>query len=143
MRPQYETSHDRAGEEAVIKAALPVLKADYYRKLPLAYRADYALMRGADVFGFAEVKCRNKRYSTLILSLHKYLTLLDFIRAGFVCFVLVRWPEGMFAYRVSLSDNYHVKWSGRNDRGDWQDTEPCVHLPTGKFTKIENIGETV
>ena len=30
-----------------------------------------------------------------------------------------------------------VKMGGRDDRGDWQDTEPVIHIPTNKFLRLD------
>lgn len=134
-RPVYETAstlRDEADTVAVIERAWRC-KA---RKLPRAYRLDYALTRDGEVVAWAEVKCRGKRYDSYMLSLHKWTAALELAaRTDLPALLVVRWPDGVhfapFEDRVE-----RVAIGGRTDRGDWQDVEPVVLLPSQRFRRV-------
>lgn len=133
-RPLYETEFDRENELAVAKA----VGARYgweARKLPSRYALDFALVEGAEVRFWLEVKCRrNARaaYPTYMLSLSKVFALLELqertsIRSG----VAVSWTDCLGV--LPLPSPYRVSIGGRTDRGDAQDVEPVALFDVGLF----------
>jgi hypothetical protein len=151
MRPTYETSDHLALETAVANRVGKAWGATP-TKLPKFYKCDWALTRGDSVEAFIEVRCRNftyEKYPTIIISSEKWAYLVNrdktLHRPFFFC---VRFADDKIYYvRPShLADaKFVVKMGGRtaggkNDRGDWQDIEPVVHIPTEAFKQVKEMG---
>ena len=71
MRPRYENEKTLAAETK-FKESLEARFNVEFQKLPISYRADFAVIKDGEVTGFAELKNRNvdyETYPTLILSL--------------------------------------------------------------------------
>jgi len=131
-RPLYESPADRA-HETDIAGGVAFAWGFTARKLPMQYRIDFALLDGASVAAFIEVKDRSRyrsdAFETLILSAAKYEAAISFSRAfGLPVFVAARWSDRTGVYLVQPSSASRLAFAGRRDRGDWQDEEPCVHL---------------
>ena len=138
MRPIYETPDDLANEEA-IKELLILMWDVRFHKLPRAYHVDWMLTKKGEAKAFAELKCRKnprRQYPTLMLSLHKWMhgkAMAEEIGGSFI--VLVKWEDGIYWHKQGWCDvTYGV--GGRKDRGDSQDIEPVVHIPTDYFKRI-------
>ena len=134
--PWYESDGDRRKEQAVIARFCE--HAGYVpRKLPDdKYRVDFALDRDGKVAGWAEVKCRGRRYDTLIIDLRKVASgVLLAAQSGKPFFVVVEWPDGI-AFTELSSIPERVAVGGRADRGDKHDTDVVAHIPLGQFTYI-------
>jgi hypothetical protein len=117
------------------------------KKLPISYRVDFAILDGTRIRGFCELKCRVvefKTYDSLILSLGKWDALINLQRStpDMRSRVCVRYLDGDYWYPVSEDSigEVSVRWGGRNDRGDWQDMEPVVHIPTRLFFEFSRHG---
>ena len=136
-RPAYESDWDRAAEESVCEALVAAWRCSV-RKLPLSYRLDYALLRGYDIVGWLEIKVRKKRYDTLILSAHKWM---DGLRLsgtfGKPFIIAVQFPDQLLYAKALDFAGVALRWGGRSDREDWQDTEPVVYLPIDVFQPIQ------
>lgn len=132
MRLRYETASDRSAEREV--AALIASRWSCTPvKLNDAYQLDYALLRDDKVAAWAEVKCRGKRYSTYMLSLHKHIAARE-LSAAARCpaLLVVRWPDWVGYLDLSAEPD-SVRMGGRTDRGDWQDIEPVAHFDVTRF----------
>jgi hypothetical protein len=133
LRPAYESERDRENERRVVNCFCAAYGLEA-AKLPIAYQLDFALLKGGRVLGLAEVKWRERRYETLLLSLNKWAAMKRWAESGQRVRLLVRWPEGIFLLKVDGSESWPCVMGGRADRGDWQDMEPMVEIPFGAFT---------
>lgn len=138
MRPMYESAQDAENERSVITSAINKMGFTGHRKLPISYGFDFALMRGQEIKAVAEIKCRNKRYDTLFLSLQKVQKGIDYVRNGLLAYLIIQWPDGVYCYRLEDYDarRYPIEFGGRTDRGDSADVEPVVHFPVTAFRKV-------
>lgn len=137
MRPRYENEKTLAAE-AEFKADLEKHFGVKFHKLPIAYRADYAVSITGTVSGFAELKNRDVNYDTydtLILSLGKYQAM-EALKPYGNPVLFVRYNDGDYMFRFDTVTT-EVGVGGRWDRDDWQDVEPVVHIPKNYLKKIE------
>lgn len=135
MRVLYENAATLADESAVA-SVLEKAWACRAFKLPIAYRVDYALTIEGKIKGWAEIKCRGRRYDDMHLSLHKWMAGAELSRATDAPFVLVyAFKDGIVWRRVD-KDKPELTIGGRNDRGDWQDIEPMVTFPLVGFKTL-------
>lgn len=135
MRPTYENSDSLQQEREVAELLGKKWKCRVI-KLPRAYHVDYALVRDG-LKGWAEIKCRNKRYDTYMLSLHKALnglTLAEQTKAPL--YLVVRIPDGIHWVQMSRTMVGDIDFGGRADRGDWQDREPVIHIEMDLFRRL-------
>lgn len=140
VRPTYESHQDRVNEIEVA-TELAVLWRCEAHKMPAFYQVDWALANSGTIRAWVEIKCRKVKrtqYPTLMLSLHKWLHGLKLQSDTGIPFILVvRWDEGIFYMRANSLMKPEIRISGRVDRGDPQDMEPCVHIPIDQFTPIK------
>lgn len=139
-RPRYESADDRTRELAVAQAVFDPYGVTL-AKLPVAYEADFAVVRGERVIGVAEVKVRSRAYETLLLSLHKAQSLRGFAQCGLRAWLLLCVPSGVYVRRVEPWDLADIRMGGRTDRGDWQDVEPVVHVPMLGMKRVADVPE--
>lgn len=108
-----------------------------FSKLPLGYEIECAMELDGKITGWCEFKRRHNdmtKYPTLILSLHKYRQLVTYSYHEDGAMLFVRWNDKDAVHRIPSGHiKYDIAWGGRTDRGDWQDTEPVVHIPTTEF----------
>jgi hypothetical protein len=138
MRPTYENAASLNNEREVVEYICSRfgLTSD---KLPVSYRADYALSKMGKIHAFAEVKCRTNpkdRYPTYMLALGKYMALCEMAKyAQITSRLIVRWADciGYVDLPCEIDD---VVIGGRTDRNDSADVEPVVHIPISAFTII-------
>ena len=139
MRPLYETEEDLDRERGAILTLCGRTDAHPF-KLPISAHADYIMMRGSEAKAVVEVKCRkNKRlaYETYMLSKHKYDGLLSWANYGLTPILLVSWEDAIGYVRLPCPHDIAV--GGRRDRGDAQDIESVVHIPTNIFKVILDL----
>lgn len=137
-RPRYEVAEDRAKEEAV---AARVFSQFVRHKLPDRYSVDWALFKDGTLYGWAEIKCRNKFYPRPFVSLGKVMEGLRLANnTGTPFFLVFQFPDGIFAKRIKETDleRGNIMHGGRQDRGDWQDMEPVILFDIKSFTQIPN-----
>lgn len=142
-RPYYETQHDLSIEQQVIHHLSERWGCSFV-KLSIKHGVDFAMQRGTEVAGFCEVKSRSltmaqiKAYGGYMLSLHKWATAKMLSDAsGKPFYLAVNAMDGLYV-RPFLGDfkPESVTISGRRDRGDPDDIEPCVLLDTDAFTQF-------
>jgi hypothetical protein len=137
-RPLYESSEDRSREQEVAKL-VEERWGVVAQKMPMRYEFDYMLMRSSPSRQVAimEVKCRLKKYDTLLISMQKVVTMQMYHQQFNVPAVLaVSWPNEEPMYTLlepARTSKYEVEWGGRDDRGDDQDKEPVIHIPVEHF----------
>lgn len=138
MRPTYENDASREDEETAIKQVVDKWDCEAY-KLPVSYRADYALVRKGIVMAFAEVKTRKATstyFESYMLSLSKYNALCEISRnVGTKSLLIVKWSDRVTFATIPCGD-VKVRMGGRTDRGDAADIEPVVYIPITEFTPI-------
>lgn len=140
MTTQYESEQDRLNEDLIVRLLCERWNCEA-RKLPKRYGFDYALFRSSLV-GLLEIKCRKKKYDTLIISLAKYIRMLQWADTlSLPAILCVRWP-GEYQYTIlerRFLRDHAIEWGGRKDRDDDQDQEPVVHIPVEKYFRDFSI----
>lgn len=136
MRPAYETAQDRSKEREVADTLQQLWHCEFV-KTPRFYLFDYVIMRDSAAVAFCEIKCRSKRYDTLMLSLHKWTAGIQLSQMTGLPFVVVASvPEGIYWHEVKARPSSIIV-NGRRDRGDPDDVEPCVLLPYSDFKRAK------
>ncbi len=137
-RPRYETNDNLTAEQEVVRQLCERWHCEAH-KVPLHYQFDYFLTSPTRQ-AICEIKCRGKKYDTLILSLHKIETMMRYSNTFRVAAILaVSWPdEGTHFLRLSydLTSTCKIDMGGRTDRGDSQDIEPVLHIPVTEFKPL-------
>lgn len=141
MRPTYETAADQSRERLIVDRVCERFGMKAV-KLPQFRDIDFALVRGEVVWGVAEVKCRNKHYPQMFLSLHKVQALRNYAAAGLQARVIFATPQGVFTKKIGpLEIDGWIGIGGRTDRGDNKDQELLVYfgdlVQNGKTYKEE------
>lgn len=141
-RDLYESVDTVVDEVSFFKGlrSHPDYKRYSFFKLPMSYEVDCAISQSGSVVGFCEFKRRKvikDCYDTLILSLKKYKALASYSSNEVQSKLFVRWNDVSSVHEVSPGGiNYRIAWGGRSDRGDWQDSEPVVHIPVEDFEDL-------
>jgi hypothetical protein len=140
MRPIYETQADLRNEAAVIKILSQKWRVDFH-KLPIKYHLDYAATRYGKVTAYVEVKVRKYRMDQIgkwggyMLSVGKLQTAKQLCEISSAAFCLaVQCADGLYWIAIKDFSEFPVVITGRTDRGDSQDIEPCVLIPAERFT---------
>ena len=129
-RPIYEHKQTITKEEE-FKKVIEEATGHKLVKMPRAYEVDFAMLDGPDYVGCAELKCRNytsTAFKSLILSLHKLDALKRWRRYGSAS-LYVRFIDTDLVFPIADDLTLDIRFAGRTDRGDWQDSEPCIHIP--------------
>jgi hypothetical protein len=136
-RPTYETGASRNSEADVAKTLSLEWDCEVM-KMPRYYEVDVFLNFGAEK-AIAEIKCRYNsinKYPTFTISAKKVVAGVTLARElGIPYMIVVRWDEGIYYYEC-WSAKLPVVFQGRSDRGDWQDVEPQVEIPTSEFRPV-------
>ena len=139
-RPIYENQKTISKEED-FKESIESCSGYKLVKMPRSYEVDFAMLDGRDYRGCAELKCRNcasTDYETLILSLHKLDALKRWGQYGSAS-LYVRFNDTDLVFPIADGLTLDIRFAGRTDRGDWQDLEPCVHIPVGLMSDIKSF----
>lgn len=144
MRPLYESASDLNNEAQVISILSNKWNIKFH-KLPIRYHLDYAATKNGRVVGYVEIKVR--RYSMAqisnwggyMLSVAKLQTAKQLCEISSASFCLaVQCTDGLYWMTIKDFSEFPVTITGRSDRGDSQDIEPCVLIPGGRFTLMVN-----
>lgn len=125
-RPIYETQADRDGEIAMMKRLCDP-KGYHYRKLPYAYKLDFAVHMPNSDKPLCFVECRKRRismnrYPRYMISLHKAMFARELATTcGVKAYLLVEFADAMGM--LDFNEPFDVRIGGHNRRGDWQDME--------------------
>jgi hypothetical protein len=145
-RPRYETEANKKREKACVKKLNGAWRRRL-RKLPFSYHLDYALVQGEKVIVWLEIKGRSHSfatYDTLILSMLKWRTGIEWFRATGCPFVVVAaLTDGNFYYVFREEDAYSfdITYTGRTKQTrDEADIEPVVHIPMDCFHPVVDGG---
>lgn len=138
----YENEETLQAERSAITIVAEKWKAQAV-KLPRRYSADFALLRGQQVKAWAEFKQRKNKmgkYPTYTVSLFKYMNMVNLSKeTGVPSFFIVQW-EDCTGY-VQVPTRIGLVFSGRTDRGDWEDKEPMVEIPLSSFAIMGNSND--
>lgn len=133
----YENDETLAQERTAITVVAEKWGASVV-KLPRRYSADFALLRTNSVKAWVEFKGRKNpmgKYPTYTVSLYKYMNLCALTRdTGIPSFLIVEW-EDCVGY-TPIPVEHQIIFSGRKDRGDWEDQEPMVEIANSAFRVI-------
>lgn len=153
MRPLYETPEQLRAESAFI-SDVERLRGVRFIKLPIEWKVDAFVKRGARTVAIAELKIRNIRhdqYPDIIMSEKKFKSAMKlrthlwgiektFQSAKQLQFLfLVRFLDGDYYAEVDKdASSYTVTLGGRTvATRDAQDIENVVHIPITDFKKLE------
>lgn len=114
-----------------------------FHKLPIRYHLDYAVTKNDKLVAFVEVKVRNYTMDQIdgwggyMLSVGKLQAAqsLCSISKSVFCLV-VHCKDGTYWTTIKNYSEFPVTITGRTDRGDAQDIEPCVLIPKAKFNRL-------
>lgn len=138
-RPLYENAETLQGETRVAQAIRQSWGCDL-RKLPIAYRVDFAGVKPDNsVQAWIEVKCRDRGYPEMILSLSKYQAGVALAHITGRPFLMVySLPSGIFYASLGTCGTKMLRFciAGRTDRNDSQDVEPCVMIPASMLKPL-------
>ncbi len=141
-RPMYETQADLRNEAAVIEILSQKWRVNFH-KLPIKYHLDYAATRNGKVVAYVEVKVRKYTMERIgqmggyMLSVGKLQTAKQLCEISSAAFCLaVQCTDGLHWIAIKDFTEFPVAITGRTDRGDSQDVEPCVLIPAGRFTSL-------
>lgn len=139
-RPLYESETDRVREKAAIERLLAGTDKTF-RKLPIKYEVDYAILKDGEIVSWAEVKCRNissSMYPTMLIGATKIWkgSVLS-IHTGKPFFVVVAWTDKIGYLKVENVGSFELSFGGRTDRGDELDIEPKYYIPIDMFKMKE------
>lgn len=143
MRPIYERDQDIKNENEVAAYLSAAWGCDFV-KLKISYGLDFAIMKDGAVVATAEIKCRNydwaaiNRFGGLMLSASKAHRAAEWFNNHRAPLVLAaKLTDGLFVATIQDWTAYELKFTGRTDRADWQDMEPCCIIPMSEFKKME------
>lgn len=142
-RPFYETPANQMDESIIIKRVQDAYKC-HIVKTPRAYPIDCAVYIEGHLAAWLELKTRNTEYDTLMLSLQKIVSAVNYAVVTTKPFWLaVRYRDTDEIKRVKLYPRDKVIYrdiqlAGRQDRNDPQDVEPCAMIAKQYFEKVKS-----
>lgn len=154
MRPTYETEKHLQRERNII-SSIEELCGVRLQKTPKYYHIDYCMIEKnkhlpqANVLAWVEIRGKEfakESFPTFYTSLEKYISVARMSHlTGKPAFILANWKgvslDGQTEYhKVDYKDikTFEIKMGGRttNSRGDEQDIEPVIHIPTRFFKPL-------
>ena len=134
---QYESQADRDAEQ-MFSERMTFQSGARLKKLKKNYIIDFVVLRGKKCVAYIEYKRRwvhSTKYKTIILATSKWIELCRLSRINRAFFYIqyddrVRYIEVTPDHYNLSQFGIHEELSGRTDRGDEHDLEPCVHIPT-------------
>lgn len=147
MRPQYENQSHLDREKQVIEV-IERIHGVTFQKCPNYYHIDYFLVDSSQKIN-AWVEVRGKefpkaQYPTFYTSLEKYISVCRMAHlTGKPAIIVANWSDLANFYKADHTDikRFDIKLGGRttNSRGDWQDIEPVIHIPTNLFKPLSEM----
>lgn len=132
-RRRYETEQDRERERQAVLFMQRAMNWRAVHRTPRYYPCDWVVDLDGRRFGLLEVKVRDRFYDQYMLSLHKAATLLIYSEiAGYIPMLGVQWTDKKTVgiWNPLLREYLMPGVGGRKDRGDAQDMEPIVWVPS-------------
>lgn len=144
MRPMYETPEDLKNEKDVANYLSGLYGCDFV-KLKISYGLDFAIVKNSLMVATAEIKCRNytsaqiDNWGGLMLSATKAHRAHEWFLVHRIPFLLIaKLKDGIFVANIGDWGAYRIEMTGRTDRNDWQDIEPCCIIPMNNFDRVTN-----
>lgn len=139
FRPRNETPKDLANEEEAAQVLKEAWKVEVCKLSETLYRIDWALSRDNRVCAFAEFKTRSKKLGSLMISMAKYMHMVQIHRfTGLPTFLIVKWPDGYWYHEVAYVEQLPLDVRiGGNSRGQNGDIEPVIYIPVREFKQIK------
>jgi hypothetical protein len=135
-RPIYEKEADLDNEQEVLTRLEKAWKCRG-QKLPIRYGADYCLTVEGKIKAWAEIKCRDKKYPEMWVSLREWMAGKELAQVTSRPFLLVYAFNGEIYWKNVENDTPEiVMGGGRTDRGDWQDQEPMAVFLIETFGRL-------
>ena len=132
----HETKKDLYKEGCVVEELKAVFEGEFV-KLPIAYHADYAVLRDNRVVGLIEIRTRIKKYDTIWLSVQKRIGLLQLANSLDVPMIFaVRYPDGLYYIDVNEKPCYFGK-GYRNNMRDDRDLEIVCNYSTKRLKRLK------
>lgn len=148
-RPEYETQKDLDKEKSISQVLSDTWKCSLV-KMPIKYHLDYAIVKDEKIVGFCELKSPNyaladfKRFGGFFISLDKFMSAKKMNEStGLPCMIVINATDGIWYTTFHDAKFISFKITGRKDRGDWQDMEPCIVLDTDQFKLFKKSVDNV
>jgi hypothetical protein len=148
VRPEYEREEHRASET---EARLLIEKAHGVRlhKSPRYYHIDYFVtpLKTDSVIGWVEIRGKQfarHSFPTFYTSIEKFISVGRMAHTtAKPAYIVAKWSDESGVYKVNWQDarRFNIRLGGRtaNSRGDAQDIEPVIHIPTTEFLSINSM----
>lgn len=136
MRPVYETDENREQEEK-ISTYLADKWGCEVAKMPPRYEVDRVFLKDGKPVAWVEIKRRKRtlmQFDTVWLGAHKAVMGVNLSKLSGLPFFYAIGCNDCVAY-IKVEGVYEMRFGGRKDRGDWQDMEPVLEIPSHTFTK--------
>lgn len=138
MRPTYETTMDRQNE---INFAKKLERRGYVmHQCKKYYDCDFYAEKGdyKALIEYRNRKVKRGAYPTIILSAAKFASLRNAAKELGIRFLFfIEYVDSLCAIDLTEYTGFHVEIGGSTRRNDPQDIEPCVHIPIGHLTTLE------
>ena len=133
----YESKYDMAREDAVAVAFEKAWDCQVLRNKPF-YQIDRTITKNGVVVAYMEIKCRNKQYESVFLSLNKWLAGRQMARETGKPFIAAYGlPNGIYYFATKDEPlGFNIKVTGRTDRHDPNDIQPAVEIPLSEMKRI-------
>ena len=146
MRKRYETPASRATEERVMAHLRNAYQFEVSRT-PDFYELDLFMRKPNGAYAYGEVKgrtCCRLDSPFYIVSQHKWIAALRYAStfgiSVYVFFLFADHELGTIDIpALAVSDPPEIFWSGRRDRNDDQDMEPCVKILNSVIRPIATL----
>ena len=145
IKPPYETAQDREHQDNAKKFLADAWGIEIHDLYDPLYRIDWYSNGGSRPM-FMEYKrrhCYVLDYSWVILSLSKYMTLMQYnTHLDASIYYICEFDNGMWYYDLSASSSIfrpvpELVWGGNKKRNGPGDMEPCLKLLNSNFKPVE------
>ena len=147
IKPPYETAQDREHQDNAKKFLADAWDIEIHDLYDPLYRIDWYSNGGSRPM-FMEYKRRHccvLDYSWVILSLSKYMTLMQYnTHLDASIYYICEFDNGMWYYDLSASANIfrlvpELVWGGNKKRNGPGDMEPCLKLLNSNFKPVKKL----
>lgn len=137
MRPIYEDEYTLKKEKDILDVACKEWGLIASPKLPMKNHMDYILMKDECAVCFVEIKFRTKIYDTYYISLHKFMSALQYQSiCNMPSFLVVEFPTGIKFLRFNSKLIHHIGMANLFSRNDKDDNELVAHIEMRHFEPI-------
>ena len=149
IKPPYETAQDREHQDNAKKFLADAWGIEIHDLYDPLYRIDWYSNGGSRPM-FMEYKrrhCHVLDYSWVILSLSKYMTLMQYnTHLDASVYYICEFDNGIWYYDLSASSNIfrlvpELVWGGNKKRNGPGDMEPCLKLLNSNFKPVKKLNK--